>query len=173
MNRYLKGFLLINLLIASGCAVKQAQNAQEFRQMIPHDSYGHQETTLINAPYAQVLKRFKKKTDPCLKTEVVMTSTNQYGQTLNTMYLSYTPILTENGAKSELTVQLNISGGGMIAGKVPDKGMYILVADVTAAGKSKSNLTVYRNSFYGAGRIEASLKDWASGANLECPDMSS
>lgn len=162
---------IIGLLSIAGCAVKQAQTAQEFRQMIPHDSYGHQVTITVNKPYTRVLHNFRKRTDVCLKKDVVMTTKNQYGATMNKQTLAYTPTLVADKARAELSVQLNITGGGMIAGKVPKNGMYILVADIMPAGKSKTKLAVYRNAYYGVARIEASIKDWTTGKTLACPDM--
>jgi len=164
-------FITCIVLLSAGCAAKLAQTPQEFRQMIPHDSYGHQETITVNKPYSRVIDTFWKKSDVCLKKDIVMITKDQTGARMNKQTLSYTPTLVVDNAKAELSVQLDISGGGKIAGKAPEHGMYILNTIATPVGQDKTKLAFYRNSFYGAPRIEASIQDWAAGKNLDCPDL--
>lgn len=50
------------------------------------------------------------------------------------------------------------------------KGMFIIVADISPAGKNKTKLDVYRIT-YGTDIIASSIKNWATGKSLACPDM--
>ena len=158
-----------SVVLSSGCAVKQAQTAQEFRLLTPQIGYVDHETVTVDQSYPTVVNNFQKRADKCLTVELLMTTTNRYGQTVNEQTLSYTPTLVAGKAKSELSLQKNVSGGGMIMGKVPEKGMYILVADMTPAGKHKTRLDIYRNT-YETDIIVAAVKNWASGKSLACPD---
>lgn len=162
-------FLITSVFLVSGCAIKQAQTEQEFRVMAPQSSYGARETLTVKNSYSRAVSNFKKKTNKCLKVELLMTTRNQYGQTVAEQTLTYTPTLVTNKTKSTLSVQKNVSGDGMIAGKVPEKGMFIVVADIKPAGKGKTRLDIYRNT-YGTDIIVAAIKNWATGKSLACPD---
>jgi len=162
------GFILLAFLM-HGCAMKQAQTAQEFRMMAPQSSYGAHDTLTVTKPYSSAVANFKKKADKCLTTELVLTYQNQYGQTISTQNLSYTPTLVVGKSKTTLSVQKNVSGDGMIAGKVPEKGMFLVVADLTPVAKNKTRLDIYRNT-YETDIIVAAIKNWATGKSLACPD---
>ena len=159
---------ILSAFLFSGCSMKQAQTAQEFRLMAPKSSYGAHDTITVKNSYSSVVNNFKKKTKKCLTVELLLTTTNQYGQTMGEQTLSYTPTLVVGKSKSELSLQKNVSGDGMIMGKVPDKGMYILVADITPAGKNKTRLDIYRNT-YGTEIIVDAVNNWATGKSLACP----
>lgn len=162
--------IIISAILSTGCAMKHAQTAQEFRLMTPKNTYGIHESFTIKNSYFKVVNNFKKRTNKCLNIELVMTTTNRYGQALGVQTLTYTPTLVTGNKHSELSVQKNVSGDGMIMGKIPMKGMFILVADMSPAGKNKTKLDVYRNS-YGTDIITSSIKNWATGKSLACPDM--
>lgn len=162
--------LLTIIFISTGCAVKHAQNSQEFRQMAPANSYGKHETFTINNAYSKAVRNFQKRADKCLNTGVVLTTTSKTGARMGEQTLTYTPTLVVGKTKSELSIQKNVSGDGMIMGKVPDNGMYIFLADLSKSG-SKSQLDVYRITYMGTDQMLNAVKNWASGKNLACPDL--
>ena len=164
--------LTIVAIMSSGCTVKHAQNNAEFRQMTPSNSYGKHEAFTINNTYSNAVSNFKKRSEACLNTAVVLKSydRNTGAKIAGEQTLTYTPTLTVGSNKSELSVQKNVSGAGMIMGKVPENGMYIFLADIAKDGK-KSRLDVYYITYMGTDQILNSVKNWASGTSLDCPDL--
>ena len=164
--------LLIIAIMSTGCSLKHAQNNSEFRHMTPSNAYGKHEVFTINNSYSKAVSNFKKRADACLNTAVVLKSydRNTGAKIAGEQTLTYTPTLTVGSNKSELAVQKNVSGAGMIMGKVPENGMYIFLADLAKDGK-KSRLEVYYITYMGTGEILNAIKDWASGTSLACPDL--
>lgn len=163
--------LLTIMFLSTGCAMQQAQNAQEFRQMAPANSYGKHETFNINNSYSRAVSNFKNRADKCLNTGVVLTTRTRTGAKMGEQTLTYTPTLVVGKTRSELSVQKNVSGDGMIMGKVPEKGMFIFLADLSKAGNNASRLDIYRITYMGTDEMVSSVKSWASGKSLECPDL--
>ena len=165
-------FTLSIMLLSTGCAMKQAQNAQEFRKMTPKNSYGKLETFKINSSYSKAVRNFKKRANKCLRTKLVLTTTNRNtGARMGEQTLTYTPTLKIGKKRTELSIQKNVSGDGMIAGKVPKNGMFILLADLSKSGKNKSRLNIYRITYMGTNEMASAIKNWASGESLSCPDL--
>lgn len=163
--------LLTITLFSTGCAMKQAQNPQEFRKMAPQNSYGKHETFNINNSYSKAVNNFKKRADKCLNTSIVLTTSNRNtGAKMGEQTLTYTPSLIVGKTKTELSIQKNVSGDGMIMGKIPKKGMFIFLADLSKSG-NKSKLDIYRITYMGTDEMVTSMINWASGKSLACPDL--
>ena len=159
------------VLISTGCAAKHAQNNQEFRQMTPSNSYGEHKVFTINNSYSRAVGNFKKRANKCLNTSVVLTTQNRNtGAHMGEQTLTYTPTLKIGKKKTALSIQKNVSGDGMIMGNVPANGMYILLADLSKSGK-KTRLDVYRITYMGTDQMVTTVKNWASGKSLACPDL--
>jgi hypothetical protein len=171
MRRATSFFLLTSIFLSTSCAMQQAQNAQEFRQMAPANSYGKHETFIIDNSYSKAVSNFKSRSDECLNTGVVVTTRNQTGARMGEQTLTYTPTLVVGKTKSELSIQQNVSGDGMIMGKVPEKGMFIFLADLSNLDNNKSRLDVYRITYRGTNEMVSAVKNWASGNSLDCPDL--
>ena len=171
MKRAASFSLLTIMFMSTGCAMKQAQNAQEFRQMAPANSYGKHETFNINNSYTRAVSNFKKRAGKCLNTGVVLTTTSKTGARMGQQTLTYTPTLVVGKTRTELSIQKNVSGDGMIMGEVPEKGMFIFVADLSKSGNNKSRLDVYRITYMGTDEMVSAVKNWASGKSLDCPDL--
>ncbi len=167
-------FLLFGIiLLLTGCAVKHAQNAQEFRQMAPANSYGKFETYNLDIPYSNAVSNIRSQADRCLNTKVVVTTRDKNtGAIMGEQTLTYTPTLKVGKAKSELSIQQNVSGDGMILGDVPDKGIFIFLADISDSGNGKSRLDIYRVTYMGTNQMVSAVKNWTSGENLNCPNLS-
>ncbi len=164
--------LVIIVLTATGCAVNHAQNSFEFRQMTPNNAYGKHETFEINNSYSSAVSNFKERAETCLTTGVVIKNYDKRtgAKIIGEQNLTYTPTLTVGKTKSELSIQKNVSGAGMILGKVPENGMYIFLADLIEDG-NKSRLDVYYITYMGTDEILNAVKNWASGTSLACPDL--
>lgn len=163
--------LIFVFLISAGCSMKQPQSAQEFRQMLPGSMFGKQETVNINRAYSKVIDTFRKRAGKCLNVEVQRDVVNQYGQVVNTTKITYTPTLNVGKARAELYLQQLPEGSAtFVVGEMPEKGFYLFVADAISAGKNKTRLDLYYSSF-GADTLTRAVKNWATGENMGCPDL--
>ena len=70
----------------------------------------------------------------------------------------------------ELAVQVNFGKYTLIQ-KTPPDGLYILVADATAAGEKATKLTIYRGNLAKAKEIGGAIRAWAKGEKTTCPDL--
>lgn len=163
--------IALSTVLSTGCAVNNNDAAAKFRQMILDDPNGHHSSTTVSKSSGEVIKIFKNRTEPCLNREVTIRTQNKYGKILGEQTLKYNPTLLVNDPSAELHVQLLINGGGMVAGETPEKGMYILVADIVPVSEEQTRLDIYRNEYHGAARIDASIKDWVFRESLKCPDL--
>lgn len=171
MNKVSTIPLLIIMLLPMGCAMKQAQTPQEFRQLAPQISYGKHEIFNINNSYSRAVKNFKMRAEKCLSQKIVETTVNKNtGAKMGEQVLRYTPSLVVNKKITELSVQQDVSGSGMIMGKVPENGMYIFLADLTESGNN-TMLDIYRLTYRSTAQMVSAAKNWASGESLDCPDL--
>ena len=159
------------LVLMSGCSMKYPLNANEFRQMLPGSMFGEVEKVDVNRSLAKVGKIFKKKVKACLDKTIQMEScvNNGYGMTCTTKTIQYVPTLQVSSKKIELHIQQKISNI-LALGKIPEGGLYTLVADVASAGKNKSKMVIYSGSF-GSDTVKKALKGWATGRSKGCPDL--
>lgn len=171
MKKMIGIFLLASMLLPMGCAIKQAQNPQEFRQIAPTISYGEHETFNINNSYSRASKNFQMRAEKCLHKKIVQTTVNRNtGAKMGEQVLTYTPTLGVGKNRTELSVQQDVSGSGMIMGKVPEKGMFIFLADLSPSG-NQTRLDIYRLTYWSTNELVTAVKNWASGESLDCPDL--
>ena len=163
--------IALSTVLSAGCAVQTTDPVAEFRQIILNDPGGHHSSTTVSKSSGDVIKIFKNRTQPCLNREVVLKTQTKYGKITGEQTLKYNPTLVINESSAQLTVQLLINGAGMEAGETPEKGMYILLADIVPVSENQTRLELYRNEYQGAARIEASIKDWAIRESLKCPEL--
>ncbi|HEY0686682.1 MAG TPA: hypothetical protein VGD45_30360 [Steroidobacter sp.] len=158
----------------SGCGALQPMNPTEFRQVVGGSSLGTVETFEAARPYQQVVETLRKKSNECL---AVATSSSgpvfQGNMTMTeTTRSAYKPSLSVADGQTELAVQVDF-GPHTTIGKKPEGGFYILVADAAPAGASATKVTIYRGSMGRAKEIGAAVRGWATGASLDCPNLSS
>lgn len=171
MAGYIKIFALLVLTLMSGCSMKYPLNATEFRQMLPGSMFGKVETLEVDRSLAKIGQTYKKKAKACLHKTVQTEScmNNGYGYSCSTVTTNYIPTLKISSSRIELHMQQN-SPNMMALGKIPEDGIYTLVADITPLSKNKSQLVIYSGSF-GSETVKKALKGWASGNSKGCPDL--
>lgn len=155
--------------ILAGCAVNYPQNAQEFREQMPGAMFGQKKTLEANRPFRDVVKTLQAKAPECLNVSVrtISQSATSYQNVLET----YKPTVIVGAQKAELHVQKNYKGGGIIIpGKVPEGGMYFLVADATPIDRTRTRIDIYGPT-RGANSMIRAVTGWATGENIGCPDL--
>lgn len=163
----------LSVALLGGCASMQhVQNPEEYRARMP-ESYTEKQT--IKRPYRTVAEAIAKKTRECLDISRRKEYTEYNGpyafKVVKTV--KYKPTI-QNGA-NKLTVALQLAYVPKPSPdfqNTPPDGMYIMLADVYPSGK---DTTLH---LYGVGPgytkpVYQALRNWASGTNMGCPDLSS
>jgi hypothetical protein len=75
-----------------------------------------------------------------------------------------------NENKTELHVQQTWTGNVIVPGKVPEGGLYYIVADATPIDRGRTRVDIYGPSI-GADTLVRAIRNWATGENVGCPDM--
>src|SRR5574342_864324 len=151
----------------SGC-ISHPQTAEEFRKAVPGAFSAKVETFEVDRPFSQVASTFQKMGPDCLSKTIKTTSrTNMSYQVIVT---TYKPTVLVTGKKAELHVQQHHEQGVLNVSKEPDGGYYLLVADAQPVTQTKTRIDLYRPSL-GHGVLIQAVKNWATGENVGCPDL--
>ena len=150
--------------LLAGCSVQYPQNAEEFRQQIPTATFGKLQTLEAKRSYREVAKTFQAKAPECLN--IAVRTTERGSSTTRTLK----PTVLVSEKKTELHIQQTWSGNVIVPGKVPEGGMYYIVADATPVDRGRTRIDIYGPSM-GADTLVRAITNWATGENLGCPDM--
>lgn len=155
--------------LSAGCAMNYPQNAQEFREQIPGAMFGQKQTFEARRPLRDIAKTFQAKAPECLNVSVRTIS--QTSTSYQNILATYKPTVVVGAQKAELHVQRTYKGGGVITpGKVPEGGLYLLVADATPIDRSTTRIDIYGPT-RGADTLIRAVTGWATGENVGCPDL--
>jgi hypothetical protein len=160
--------LIIPTLFMSACAGKMPQTADEFRQGAPTAFMGKLETYEVNRSAADIGKTFQKYAPKCL--DVRIRTTSQTNMSYQVILAKYTPTVIVGEDRTELHLQEKHEKGVIAVYKEPEAGHYIMVVDATPIGKNKSRIDFYRPAI-GNDTVVQAIKNWITGDNLGCPDM--
>ena len=167
MNRYHVLIGALSLLALSGC-VSHPQTAEEFRKAVPGAFSATVETFEVDRPFNQVANTFQKMGPHCLSKTIKTTS--QTNMSYQVIVTTYKPTVLVTGKKAELHVQQHHEQGVVNVSKEPDGGYYLLVADAQPMTPTKTRIDLYRPSM-GFGVLIQAVKNWATGENVGCPDL--
>lgn len=169
MNKIITIALITTLLSLSACIeVKHPQNANDFRKAVPGAFMSKVESYVVNRSFRQVANVFKKRAKMCLdKTTRTESRTHMSYQVIVT---NYNPTVKIRKNKAELHLQQMHEKGVMNVSKQPSKGYYLMVFDAEPVSKKKTKITYYGPSS-GFDQIRTAVKNWSSGKNTQCPDM--
>ena len=111
---------------------------------------------------------FQKMGPNCLSKTIKTTS--QTNMSYQVIVTTYKPTVVVKGKKAELHVQFHHDQGVVNVSKEPVGGYYLLVADAQPLTPTKTRIDLYRPSMGHAVLIQA-VKNWATGENVGCPDL--
>lgn len=151
----------------SGC-ISHPQTAEEFRQAVPRAFSAKVETFEVDRPFSQVANTFQKMGPNCL-TKTIKT-TSQTNMSYQVIVTTYKPTVLMSTKKAELHVQFHHDQGVVNVSKEPTGGYYLLVADASPITQAKTRIDLYRPSI-GHGVLIQAVKNWATGENVGCPDL--
>jgi hypothetical protein len=165
--------LLVFLLVSCGGV---AQTADEYRMGLKNaKGFTARYTTVdsyeVDRSFTEVSKTFQKNGERCLKKTIKRTSSTpgRYGPEVHTSITHYTPTVIVTDKRAELHLQVRHEGEVEVV-KVPEAGVYLLVADAYPAGKKKTRMEMYYGTV-GNEAIIKTIKGWADGTNKGCPDL--
>ncbi len=158
---------ILGALLFTGC-ISHPQSAQEFRVAIPNAFMAEVETIEVNRPFSEVAKTFKKKAPKCL--DVRVKTVSQSSTSYQVLIAQYHPTVIVGPKKAEIHLQRHYESGVMNVSEEPKNGYYLLVVDAIPVSKNKTKVVFYRPSM-GFDSLITSIKGWASGKNLGCPDL--
>ena len=166
--RFIPTILIVALVSGCGTAPK---TAEEFRQMAPSSSFVKLEQFEVNRPFRQVAQTFRQRSEACLRVRVTTTSSGGYRSGPSTFKQDYLPTARITRDRAELHVQQHIEGTNLIkVHEEPTGGYYLLVADAFPAGRNRTRIDLYRPTI-GHDVLIKSIRGWATGKNLGCPDL--
>jgi hypothetical protein len=167
MNRYVVVIVALNLLALLGC-ISHPQTAEEFRKAVPGAFSATVETFDVERPFSQVASTFQKMGPNCLSKTIKTTS--QTTTSYQVIVTTYKPTVVVTSRKAELHVQQHHDQGVLAVSKEPEGGYYLLVADAQPVTQTKTRVDLYRPSM-GHGVLIQAVKNWATGENVGCPDL--
>lgn len=164
--------LLIALAaIASGC-VKPPKTADGFRQMAAAGSrWVGVEKFEVKRPYRAVARTFQRRAKACLRVRVRSESRGGYRTNPSTFIKDYRPTVKVGKRRTEFHVQIHIEGTNLI--KVyseAEGGDYVVVADAYPMGRNRTRIELHGVTV-GHDVLVKSVRNWAIGKNLGCPDL--
>lgn len=166
--------IILGLALAatvSGC-VKPPATAEGFRQLANSGSrWVEVEKFVVNRPYHAVARTFQSRSDSCLRVQVTSTTSGGYRSHGTTFKRDYRPTVKVGKRRTEFYVQIHIEGTNLV--RVYDEakgGDYVMIADAYPAGRNKTRIELHRASI-GHDVLSKAVRNWATGRNLGCPDL--
>ena len=153
--------------LLAGCA-QNPQTAEEFRQYVPTSSFAKVQTFEAKRSFRDVAKTFQAKAPECLN--VAVRSVERSSTSNINILTTYKPTVLVSEKRAELHVQRTMQGNVIVPGKVPEGGLYYIVADATPIDRNRTRIDIYAPSI-GATTMVRAITGWATGENVGCPDL--
>jgi hypothetical protein len=163
---------IIAVLLLAGCATFQpSQTAEEFRRAASAALLPRTGAIEVDRSLQDVTATFRKYAPECLDgttTATTKTYTN-YREIIRTYVTTYKPRVVVTPERVELHVQWHTNGEIHVS-RVPEGGAYRLVADAYSMSDGRTRLQWF-DVTAGQDFLLDAIKGWASGQNLQCPDL--
>ena len=161
--------LLLAAAVA-GCG-SMPKSADDFRRMAPDSTFVKVEQFEVDRPFHKVARTFQQRANTCLRIQVTTRTAGGYRSHGTTFKQDYLPTVKVTDQRAELHVQQHIEGTNLIkVHEEPPGGYYLLIADAFPAGRNKTRIEMYRPTI-GHDVLTKSIRGWATGENLGCPDL--
>jgi hypothetical protein len=156
-----------------GCAAAP-KTAPEFRQSVSAGAMGHAyESFVVDRSSRAIGETFKAQADKCINVQVNRTTTvniNHGARTQSNTQFIYKPMVLRKGDRTEMHIQMQVTGNVVKMQSGPEAGYYVLVADAIPVSKNSAKVDIYYST-YRAKSLSEAVKGWAHGNNLGCPDI--
>jgi hypothetical protein len=158
--------LSVFLPIFAGCAIGVPQTRDEFVTMYKSGGiFSNAEHITVNRPMKAVVADVREFSQKCLNVRVTDSANYQLKEAGGST--TYHPkIETIRNNTTALSVQEEYNDQALSG--APKGGLFTLVAEISPAGKKKTQLDIY---YPALGKIADPLKQWADGDKRFCPSL--
>lgn len=151
-------------LSVSGC-MTPPKTADEFRHNVSAFFIPHMEKFEADRSFKSVTETFRKLVPKCLHKTIQ--SSSPYAPVFN----NWNPSFNVTEKKAELHLRRYAEKKVMQMSDDPQKGDFVLVADITPVNADKTGVVIYLSSAKGVDDIAKALEAWARGTSTACPDL--
>lgn len=131
------------------------------------------ESYVVKRPFQQVVDSYRQRAPACLN-KTIESSWWEGGmpRIKHTEIRAWTARVNATNKHMECTLQWRVTGGNtIVVGEYPNKdGHYYMLVDAYAVDQNSTRIVLSK----GVGTSDALIlatKNWATGANMGCPDM--
>lgn len=178
----------LTFVLLSGCAVLDAiipkvetpKTPAAFRagvntQLSEGSDNVFKKSYIVKKPYSYVVKRWKQRSNKCLKQKIKTTTSHGFGPFANKQvsFKDFKPSLKVKRNKTVLSIQMKHYGEGVGSNAInPPGGAYFMVLDAIPLKGNKTRINEYRwnLTMSNFGVVSKSIVNWASGRSKACPD---
>lgn len=158
--------LSVFLPIFAGCAIGVPQTRDEFVTMYKSAGiFGNAEHITVNRPVKAVVADVKEFSQKCLNVRVTNSANYQLKEAGGST--TYHPKI-ETARKDVTTLSVQEEYNDRALSGAPKGGLFTLVAEMSPAGKKKTQLDIY---YPALSKITDQLKQWADGDKRSCPTL--
>jgi hypothetical protein len=150
-----------------GCGT-MPQTADEFRTAISGASLGRIEKLEVNRSVREVALTFQQKAPECFNVSV-RTVSHSLTRPHNSL-IEYRATVLPGVTRAELHLQQLHKINTIYPSKPPEGGAYLVVVDAVALAGNRTQLQIFGPSI-GMRDVYRTIKDWAAGKDVACPDM--
>lgn len=126
------------------------------------------ETFTVDQSFGRIYGLLEEKSSSCL--DVLVKRSGFVGNQMHVTSSDYNPTLRKVGrGRAQFALQVVHRPRG-IGHKPPAGGLFVMAADITAVGKNKTRIDLYRPKM-GFGKIRKALHKWAAGEDARCPKI--
>jgi hypothetical protein len=160
--------VLMVAAVRPAAAFQVPQSRQEFVKAVSEGKGATTtETFTVEQGIDSLYSVLQDKASACLDVEV--RRSGWVGGTMESSSSDYNPTLRRVGGRIEFALQVVHRPRG-IGENAPPGGLYVMAADITALGKGRSQVTLYRPTI-GYGKVADRFRQWARGDDADCPKM--
>jgi hypothetical protein len=161
--------VLLVAAFTTGC-MKQPQSREELVLMIRQGSWSTKlETKVVEADFDTVAALLEAKSSECL--DKFVDRSGMTGGQMHTGSSQYNPTWARvSPDRAELTLQVVHSPRGVGGGPMPERGYYLLAADLERRPPSSSEYTIYYPTISHGDVVDA-VRSWLEGRAADCPSF--
>lgn len=161
---------LIAVITLSGCASTLKTPAEFRAYMKEGGTFRSSETYMVKRPYQQVVNTYKQRAPVCFNQTIESVFEDRYGKHRSSS--TWTAKLSASDKHMECTLQWRSNDANVVdVNEPPNKyGHYFFLVDAYPVDQNTTRLVISGYTTNPA-TIAVAAKNWATGENQGCPDM--
>lgn len=158
------------IVTLTGCGTPP-KNTAEFRAMAKEGGFLlSNETYVVKRPYQQVVNTYKQRALACLNQTIETTTKDRYGVHVSSS--TWTARVNATDKRMECTMQLRSNDSNVVEVYDPPNkyGHYHMLVDAYPVDQNTTRIVLSKALTVSDVVVQAT-KNWATGENMGCPDM--